>query len=210
MGYRLSTELEAIQSVLSAQASVLTAWAKTIEPKLFPSTVAPPAAANAYDMATRTIRSCIAEVSAKRTCVDELAELDSELRRELNYAIDAHKDRHQQAITVFTIVTVVFLPLSFVASVFGMNTVEIRNMESKQWAYWSVAVPLTVGVVLLSSTWAGLLRVPWPRSDGEELYGQLRVGKHNDVRNLGAGSGRSAARYLDRVSTNKATALIGI
>jgi hypothetical protein len=48
---------------------------------------------------------------------------------------------------VFTIVTVIFLPLSFVTSYFGMNTADIRDMDSRQPLFWAVAIPLTVVTV---------------------------------------------------------------
>ena len=42
-----------------------------------------------------------------------------------------------------------------------MNTYEIRNMSTNQWAYWCSALPLTVLVVLVASLWAGLLTLPF-------------------------------------------------
>lgn len=53
--------------------------------------------------------------------------------------------------------TVIFLPLSAVSSIFGMNTVDIRDMEHGQWAYWAAAVPLTVLVMLLGLLFTGEL-----------------------------------------------------
>lgn len=53
---------------------------------------------------------------------------------------------------VFTVVTVIFLPLSFVTSYFGMNASDIRDMDETQAVFWSVAIPLTcvtVGSCLL-------------------------------------------------------------
>lgn len=64
--------------------------------------------------------------------------------------IDANKDRQEAAILVFTTVTIIFLPLSFVSSIFGMNTSDIRNTDTNQWIFWACAVPLTVTVMLLS------------------------------------------------------------
>jgi hypothetical protein len=58
---------------------------------------------------------------------------------------------------VFTIVTIIFLPLSFVSSVFGMNTHDIRDMPYGQWAYWAAGIPLTFIVVVGSLWWAGEL-----------------------------------------------------
>jgi Mg2+ and Co2+ transporter CorA len=51
---------------------------------------------------------------------------------------------------VFTIVTLVFLPLSFVASFMGMNTSDIRNQTANQSLFWIVALPLTAVVVILA------------------------------------------------------------
>jgi hypothetical protein len=97
--------------------------------------------------------------------------------------MDTHKDRQENAILVFTIVTIVFLPLSFVSSVFGMNTKDIRDMPYNQWAYWAAGVPLTVLVVFGSLYWAGELRNlgRWlaravPRSKSPRSYRQQEPG----------------------------------
>lgn len=67
------------------------------------------------------------------------------------------KDRQEQAIYAFTIVTVIFLPLSAVAGIFGMNTSDIRNMELGQWVYWAAAVPITILVIVIGLWWMGEL-----------------------------------------------------
>ncbi|KAL8936945.1 MAG: hypothetical protein Q9216_004676 [Gyalolechia sp. 2 TL-2023] len=66
------------------------------------------------------------------------------------YRIESNRDRQEGAILVFTIVTIIFLPLSFVSSFFGMNTSDIRDMATPQWAFWASAVPLTAIVVGVS------------------------------------------------------------
>ncbi|KAL8703497.1 MAG: hypothetical protein Q9225_008116, partial [Loekoesia sp. 1 TL-2023] len=66
------------------------------------------------------------------------------------YRIESNRDRQEGAILVFTIVTIIFLPLSFVSSFFGMNTSDIRDMTTPQWAFWASAVPLTAVVVGVS------------------------------------------------------------
>ena len=40
-----------------------------------------------------------------------------------------------------------------------MNTTDIRNIESGQWIYWAVAIPLTVIVMALTLFWAGELEI---------------------------------------------------
>lgn len=59
---------------------------------------------------------------------------------------------------MFTVVTVIFLPLSTVASILGMNTNDVRNMEINQWVFWVVAVPLTLIVAAICLVATGELR----------------------------------------------------
>jgi Mg2+ and Co2+ transporter CorA len=53
--------------------------------------------------------------------------------------VNIRLEDHGKAILVFTIVTIVFLPLSFVSSYLGMNTADIRNMDRSQGIFWIVA-----------------------------------------------------------------------
>lgn len=58
-------------------------------------------------------------------------------------SLEINEEDHGKAILVFTIVTVIFLPLSFVTSFFGMNTTDIRDMGSSSTLFWAIAIPLT-------------------------------------------------------------------
>ena len=69
--------------------------------------------------------------------------------------IDSNKDRQEAAIYVFTIVTIIFLPLSFVSSFLGMNTSDIRDMQRGQWLFWAAAVPLTGIIICICSLFTG-------------------------------------------------------
>jgi len=71
---------------------------------------------------------------------------------------DTTKFRQENAVYAFTVVTVIFLPLSAVSSIFGMNTSDIRDLEQGQWLYWATAIPVTLGVILLGLLWRGELR----------------------------------------------------
>lgn len=64
--------------------------------------------------------------------------------------IESINDRHEAAILILTAVTVIFLPLSFMSSIFGMNTADIRNMNKGQWVFWVSATPVTIAVIGLS------------------------------------------------------------
>ncbi|KAH9864249.1 hypothetical protein J1614_010183 [Plenodomus biglobosus] len=64
--------------------------------------------------------------------------------------VNIRLEDHGKAILVFTIVTLIFLPLSFISSFFGMNFADIRNMERTQGLFWIVAGSLTAGTLALS------------------------------------------------------------
>lgn len=78
-----------------------------------------------------------------------------DLQQALTYKMDFTKDRQENAIFAFTLVTIVFLPISTVSSIFGMNTTDVRDMQSSQWLYWAVAIPLTLFVILTGLWWMG-------------------------------------------------------
>lgn len=69
--------------------------------------------------------------------------------------IESNKDRQEAAIYIFTIVTIVFLPLSFVSSVLGMNTSDIRNTGRGQWLFWAAAIPLTFSIIVICLLFTG-------------------------------------------------------
>ena len=64
--------------------------------------------------------------------------------------VNIRLEDHGKAILVFTMVTIIFLPLSFISSFFGMNFSDIRDMEQTQRLFWIVAGSLTVGTVAFS------------------------------------------------------------
>lgn len=47
--------------------------------------------------------------------------------------------------------TIIFLPLTFVAGFFGMNLSGIANSTSTTTHFWVIAAPVTVGVVMICS-----------------------------------------------------------
>jgi len=52
---------------------------------------------------------------------------------------------------VFTIVTVIFLPLSFFTSYYGMNLNDIVNTAKNQGYFWKVCGTATFAIVLLTA-----------------------------------------------------------
>ncbi|KAL7269548.1 hypothetical protein RUND412_007790 [Rhizina undulata] len=53
----------------------------------------------------------------------------------------------------FTILASIFVPLSFVASIFGMNVREIALREPSIWVFLTVSIPLTLFSLSLTSFW---------------------------------------------------------
>ncbi|KAH6842412.1 hypothetical protein B0I37DRAFT_392979 [Chaetomium sp. MPI-CAGE-AT-0009] len=97
------------------------------------------------------------ELAVKRSELKLMGDLVAYLADTNRNKIDYTKDRQERAIYAFTIVTVIFLPLSAVASIFGMNSSDVRDMELGQWAYWATAVPVTAVVVFLGLLFTGEL-----------------------------------------------------
>ncbi|KZM28141.1 metal ion transmembrane transporter [Ascochyta rabiei] len=64
--------------------------------------------------------------------------------------VNMRLEDHGKAILVFTIVTIILLPLSFISSFFGMNFSDIRDMESTQRLFWLIAGCFKVSTVGLS------------------------------------------------------------
>lgn len=73
------------------------------------------------------------------------------------YKMEWTKDRQENAVYAFTIVTIIFLPLSSIAGIFGMNTSDVRDMDYPQWLYWAVALPVTALVIVGGLWWMGEL-----------------------------------------------------
>jgi Mg2+ and Co2+ transporter CorA len=72
------------------------------------------------------------------------------LVKETNQQVDILEEDHGKAILVFTIITIIFLPLSFVTGLLGMNTVDLENTIGGQWHFWAIALPVSAIVVALS------------------------------------------------------------
>ena len=64
--------------------------------------------------------------------------------------IAIRNDTNNKAILVFTIVTIIFLPLSFFTSYFGMNLKGVINTQKTERFFWAVCGSVTVCVVLLT------------------------------------------------------------
>ena len=99
------------------------------------------------------INECARLIEQREYEFKRYTEYAEDLEKAIEYKMEWTKDRQDNAIYAFTLVTIVFLPLSAVSGVFGMNTADIRNLEQGQWLYWAVAIPVTLLVIILGLWW---------------------------------------------------------
>ncbi|KAF2999674.1 hypothetical protein E8E13_001715 [Curvularia kusanoi] len=112
-------------------------------------------------------------------------------------SLEINEEDHGKAIMVFTIVTVIFLPLSFVTSFLGMNTTDIRDMGSSSTLFWTIAIPLTV------LTMGSVLYIGYNGDDLRDLFETLyRNATGKQSRSVGARGISVAQRTLARKQTN--------
>ncbi|KAI0437042.1 hypothetical protein F4803DRAFT_556393 [Xylaria telfairii] len=102
-------------------------------------------------------RDCLSIVEQRLAEFRQFRRKAQALQQANTHKTETRKDYHDQAVYAFTIVTVIFLPLSAISSIFGMNTSDIRDLEQGQWLYWATAVPVTLGVILIGLWWMGEL-----------------------------------------------------
>lgn len=74
-------------------------------------------------------------------------------------SISLKAESNNKAIIVFTVVTIIFLPLSFVTSYLGMNTSDLRDMKSGQRLFWAIGAPVAfvvLGAALMAAFYGTL------------------------------------------------------
>jgi len=75
-------------------------------------------------------------------------EMAKETKLQVKLAV--RMEMQNKSILIFTIITVIFLPLSFFTSYFGMNTIDIRGMNRGQGFFWSISAPLSIAVNIIT------------------------------------------------------------
>jgi len=97
----------------------------------------------------------------------------------LRHNVEVSEESNSKAIRVFTLVTIVFLPLSFISSVFGMNTTDIRDMSSSQALFWVIAIPATtlIGGLSLMIAYHGTYMWAKVRAMGDAAWGPEKISR---------------------------------
>ncbi|KAJ5504765.1 hypothetical protein N7463_007639 [Penicillium fimorum] len=145
--YLVREELEIIQKASERQRLVLSNYLAVINPHSFRITTE--SRLSSFELEKARLNKLISQVNAELGAISLLnIKLDS-LANQTRSGVDVRQEDQGKAILVFTIVTVVFMPLSFVTSYLGMNTNDIRNMTSSQTLFWAISAPLTVGIITI-------------------------------------------------------------
>ena len=140
-------EVGIINNVLLQQQRVLVQFRSYLDPTTFktPST----ARKMRFEFETKGIERILVTVGEQLRSCKELKERAAVLAHKNVQLVETLQDDNGRAIFIFTIVTVLFLPLSFVAGFFGMNLIGISGTTSTTRHFWEIGLPLTAGIVLL-------------------------------------------------------------
>ncbi|RLM01564.1 hypothetical protein CFD26_108727 [Aspergillus turcosus] len=144
----LQEEVATMSEICSQQSNSLVEYWWNVDPETFQITSQ--SRRQQYDLESGVLHRCVGQLRAD---LDELKALQQRLRDledKARYRIEVLEEDNSKAIFVFTFVTAVFLPMSFVTSYLGMNTNDIRNMSNSQSTFWAVALPVTAVVVGLA------------------------------------------------------------
>jgi Mg2+ and Co2+ transporter CorA len=72
--------------------------------------------------------------------------------------VESYQDDNNRTLMIFTVITIIFLPLSFVTGFFGMNVEGISGTTATVKHFWVIAIPVTAGVGIVS-----LILIFWAR-----------------------------------------------
>ena len=102
-----------------------------------------------FDNESKAIDRILHRIATQKTTCAELKQRAKALAVQNVQLVETLQDDNSRAILIFTLITVLFLPLSFVAGYFGMNVAGINPTTSTTRHFWVVALPLTGGILLL-------------------------------------------------------------
>lgn len=138
-------EVAIVHGVLLQQRRVLAEF----QGYLNPSSIDTPSTARKirFDFEKKSIERVLLNLREQSKSCAELQKRAKLLAMQNVQLIETLQDDNSRAIFVFTFITVLFLPLSFVAGFFGMNL----QMDTSQNTslFWKTAAPVTGAIMLL-------------------------------------------------------------
>ena len=152
-------EVTIVKNVLNEQDDVLSGLQTSLDPNTFRT----PSITRKlrYNFELKSIQRILGKLREQMKSCDELIDRAKSLAVQNVQLVETFQDDNSKAIFVFTIVTILFLPMSFVSSFFGMNVIGIDPQATTLKHFWVIALPLTFGIVIPCSIVA---------LKGEEVY----------------------------------------
>ncbi|KAF2400986.1 hypothetical protein EJ06DRAFT_530070 [Trichodelitschia bisporula] len=152
----LKGELDTIAGILEDEQRVLVALDDSVRASEAKSVIGEGAAGTK----TPARETAVIELSLQSADVTlanfvEMARRVGELEAWHFRMVESNKDRQEKAALAFTTVSVLFLPLTMLASLFGMNTKDIRNLNEGQWVFWVTAGPMSVIGIMIWLVYLG-------------------------------------------------------
>ena len=139
-------EVAIVKDVLAQQDKVLSGLRASLDPTTFRT----PSITRKlrYNFECKAIDRILTTIREQMKNCDELLERAKLLAVQNVQLVETFQDDNSKAIFVFTIVTVLFLPMGFVASFFGMNVIGVSATTTPVRHFWEIALPLTFGIVI--------------------------------------------------------------
>ncbi|KAF2110714.1 hypothetical protein BDV96DRAFT_583628 [Lophiotrema nucula] len=144
----LQEELSVIQSVVNWQQKTFSNYLRVLDVTSYDAPTAHRVAM--FPSESESLKTSLKALALQSTELDALEERTKTLREQLKQSVEILEEDNGKAILVFTMITTIFLPLSFVTSFFGMNTADIRNTDLGQGFFWAIAMPVTFGIVVVA------------------------------------------------------------
>ncbi|KAF2189049.1 hypothetical protein K469DRAFT_626882 [Zopfia rhizophila CBS 207.26] len=195
----LQEELTALDRVNAWQTKLIENYSRVLDDTTYQNEIPQRRAMYAHERLL--LSSCLDSLSDAHEDYTELINRCGPLSESTKQSAEINEEDHGKAILVFTVVTIIFLPLSFVTSYLGMNTSDIRDMSNKQSLFWEIAIPLTV------VTMGSILLIVY---NGDEIrdhitsYSRLLTGKQDTstaARGISVAQRRRASKFTDSANT---------
>ena len=140
-------EISIVNDVLLQQQRVLLELGKYLNPTTFKN----PSIARKmrFEFEKKGIEEILALLQEQLHGCNELKERARVLAKQNVQLVETLQDDNGRAIFIFTFITVLFLPLSFVAGFFGMNLSGISGTTQTTSHFWYIALPVTAAIMIL-------------------------------------------------------------
>ena len=139
-------EVTVVKDILKEQDNVLSGLRASLDPETF----ATPSITRKlrYKFECKAIDTILIRIREQLKNCDELIERANSHAIQNVQLVETFQDDNSKAIFVFTMVTILFLPMSFVAGFFGMNVIGISADKTTLGHFWTISLSLTFGIVI--------------------------------------------------------------